>query len=135
VFFVDYGNSEWTSANHVKRMLPHFLHLPFQALECFLGNVEPIDNVVGNGTKWSPDAVSTFKSLTEDKVLIAHILSKAWNQTIYVDLFDTEGEEIHINKVLIERGLAKETDHTVSNPWNIEASFKFNPHMTFGLPG
>lgn len=60
---------------------------------------------------------------------------RAWNQTIYVDLFDTDGEEIHISKVLIERGLAKETDHTVSNPWNIEASFKFNPHMTFGLPG
>ena len=60
---------------------------------------------------------------------------RAWNQTIYVDLFDTEGEEIHINKVLIERGLAKEADHTVSNPWNIEASFKFNSHMTIGLPG
>lgn len=57
VFFVDYGNSEWTSANHVKRILPHFLHLPFQALECFLGNVEPIDDVVGNGKKWSPDAM------------------------------------------------------------------------------
>lgn len=78
---------------------------------------------------------STFKSLTEDKVLIAHILSKAWNQTIYVDLFDTEGEEIHINKVLIEKGFAKETEHTVNNPWNIEASIKFNPHKIIGLPG
>lgn len=135
VFFVDYGNSEWTRASHVKRMLPHFLHLPFQALECFLGNVEPIDDVVANGKKWSPDAISTFKSLTEDKVLIAHILSKAWNQTIYVDLFDTEGEEIHINKVLIEKGFAKETEHTVNNPWNIEASIKFNPHKIIGLPG
>lgn len=55
VFFVDYGNSEWTSANHVKRILPHFLHLPFQALECFLGNVEPIDFT--DGKKWSPDAM------------------------------------------------------------------------------
>lgn len=52
---MDYGNSEWTSANHVKRMLPHFLHLPFQALECFLGNVEPIDFT--DGKKWSPDAM------------------------------------------------------------------------------
>ena len=62
--------------------------------------------------------------------------SRAWNQTVYVDLWDTEGdEEIHINKVLIEKGFAHETDHTVSNPWNIEASFEVNPHKTVGLPG
>ena len=59
VFFVDYGNSEWTRENHVKRMLPHFLHLPFQALECFLGNVEPTYNHQKNGKKldWSEDAM------------------------------------------------------------------------------
>lgn len=74
-------------------------------------------------------------SLESEGVDSLFLSLRAWNQTIYVDLFDTEGEEIHINKVLIERGLAKETDHTVSNPWNIEASFKFNPPMTTGLPG
>lgn len=135
---MDYGNSEWTRESHVKRMLPHFLHLPFQALECFLGNVEPAYNHQKNGKKldWSEDAMKTFSSLTEDKTLIAHVLSKAWNQTVYVDLWDTEGdEEIHINKVLIEKGFAHETDHTVSNPWNIEASFEVNPHKTVGLPG
>ncbi|KAL9959501.1 hypothetical protein ACROYT_G032828 [Oculina patagonica] len=137
VFFVDYGNSEWTRESHVKRMLPHFLHLPFQALECFLGNVEPVNEAGENGKKldWSEEAMTIFKSLTEDKILIAHILSKAWNQTIYVDLFDTNGEEIHINKVMIEKGFAKETDHTVDNPWNIEATVKFNPHKLVGLPG
>ena len=59
VFFVDYGNSEWTRESHVKRMLPHFLHLPFQALECFLGNVEPTSNHQKNGKKldWSEDAM------------------------------------------------------------------------------
>lgn len=61
---------------------------------------------------------------------------RAWNQTIYVDLWDTEGEEeIHINKVLIEKGFAQETDHTVSNPWNIEGTVSLNPHKTVGLPG
>ena len=62
--------------------------------------------------------------------------SRAWNQTVYVDLWDTEGdEEIHINKVLIEKGFAHETDHAVSNPWNIEGSVEVNPHKTVGLPG
>lgn len=59
VFFVDYGNSEWTRENNIKRMLPHFLHLPFQALECFLGNVEPTRDSHVNGRKleWSEDAM------------------------------------------------------------------------------
>jgi len=59
VFFVDYGNSEWTRENQVKRIIPHFLHLPFQALECFLGNVEPTRDSQENGRKleWSEDAM------------------------------------------------------------------------------
>lgn len=46
-----------------------------------------------------------------------------------------EGEEIYINKVLIERGLVKEIDYIVSNFWNIEVSFKFNFYMIIGLLG
>jgi len=137
VFFVDYGNSEWTREGHVKRILPHFLHLPFQALECFLGNVEPVSDTGENGkiSDWSAEAMTIFKALTEDKILIAHILSRAWNHTIYVDLFDTDGGEIHINKAMIEKGFAKETNHTVDNPWNMEATIKLNPHKMVGLPG
>lgn len=60
---------------------------------------------------------------------------RAWNHTIYVDLFDTDGEEIHINKAMIEKGFAKETNHTVDNPWNMEATIKLNPHKMVGLPG
>ena len=62
VFFVDYGNSEWTRENHVKRMLPHFLHLPFQALECFLGNVEPVSDGGENSKMfdWSEEAMLVY---------------------------------------------------------------------------
>ena len=59
---------------------------------------------------------------------------RAWNQTIYVDLWDTEGDsEVHINKMLIEKGFARETDHTVNNPWNMEGT---QSHQKMaGLPG
>lgn len=62
VFFVDYGNSEWTRDSHVKRILPHFLHLPFQALECFLGNVEPVSDTGENGkiSDWSEEATLVY---------------------------------------------------------------------------
>ena len=52
VSFVDYGNSEWTEAANVKRMLPQFLHMPFQAVECFLGNIEPVEN-----GEWSQESM------------------------------------------------------------------------------
>ena len=61
---------------------------------------------------------------------------RAWNQTIYVDLWDTEGDsEIHINKVLIEKGFAQETDHPVNNPWNMEGTVTQSHQKVVGLPG
>ncbi|XP_033096650.1 uncharacterized protein LOC117100914 isoform X2 [Anneissia japonica] len=40
VFFLDYGNSEVVPESSLRPMLPQFLHLPFQAVECFLYNLE-----------------------------------------------------------------------------------------------
>ena len=42
VFFVDFGNREWTNERNVRHMQPEFLHLPFQAIECFLVDMEPL---------------------------------------------------------------------------------------------
>ncbi len=36
VFYVDYGNTEWVEDSRVQPMEPQFMHLPFQAVECFL---------------------------------------------------------------------------------------------------
>ena len=52
VYFVDYGNTEWTAERNVKRMLPQFLHIPFQAVECFLANIETIEE----DGEWSDEA-------------------------------------------------------------------------------
>lgn len=61
---------------------------------------------------------------------------RAWNQTIYVDLWDTEGDiEIHINKVLIDKGFGQETNHTVNNPWNMEGTVTLSDQKMVGLPG
>lgn len=80
VFFVDYGNSEWIRESHVKRMLPHFLHLPFQALECFLGNVEPMSDAGENGkiVDWSEEAMLVyfrFKGLSHSILNVCHVRS------------------------------------------------------------
>ena len=55
---------------------------------------------------------------------------------MYLDLYDTDGpDDLHINKAMFEKKFAKETQHTVENPWNIEATVAFNPHQVTGLPG
>jgi hypothetical protein len=40
VFFVDFGNTEWLPEDEIADIKPEFLHLPFQAVECFM-YVEP----------------------------------------------------------------------------------------------
>ena len=52
VFYLDFGNTEWLSVRDIHEIQPQFLHLPFQAIECFLHNVEP----VGDGETWSKEA-------------------------------------------------------------------------------
>ena len=40
VFYVDFGNTEWVRDVRVRQLDYRFMHLPFQAVECFL-NVNP----------------------------------------------------------------------------------------------
>ncbi|KAH3820077.1 hypothetical protein DPMN_121821 [Dreissena polymorpha] len=52
VFYLDFGNTEWLPETELCDILPEFLHLPFQALECFLDNIHPTPPAA-----WSKDAV------------------------------------------------------------------------------
>lgn len=70
VFFVDYGNSEWVKEHYVRPMEARFMHLPFQAVECFL-NIEPV-----NSSGWTKSARKSFSELAEGKLLIGQILHK-----------------------------------------------------------
>ncbi|XP_071507169.1 uncharacterized protein [Diadema antillarum] len=86
VFFVDYGNSEWLSRSRVRPAMPQFLHLPFQAVECFLAGVELVapDDQQREGS----EARKLFEELTTDKPLVAYIVSSN-EDALYVELYDT----------------------------------------------
>ncbi len=49
VFYIDFGNVEWVAERDVNKIEPRFIHLPFQAVECFLP-LDPVD------VKWSEEA-------------------------------------------------------------------------------
>ncbi|XP_060076432.1 uncharacterized protein LOC132556057 [Ylistrum balloti] len=104
VFYVDFGNKEWVSERDIKPMDPQFLHLPFQAIECFLVDIEPS----GHADQFSEKAKTMFQQMTDGKTLVAYVKSRSWSGCLYIDLFDTSGEEdINIGKVLITKGHAQ----------------------------
>ncbi|XP_071178897.1 tudor domain-containing protein 1-like [Mytilus edulis] len=104
VFFVDFGNREWLRYNCVRSILPDFLHLPFQAVECFLMHIEPL------GAKYTTESKYRFKELVDNKVLVAFVKTRSFNGSIWVDLYDTTGDEdIDIAKVLLSEKLVQDT--------------------------
>ena len=51
VFYVDYGDTEWVPSSNIRDMQPQFLHLPLQAVECYLVGARPVEfNVDEAGT-------------------------------------------------------------------------------------
>ncbi|XP_063436634.1 tudor domain-containing 6-like [Mytilus trossulus] len=109
VFFVDFGNREWLRYNCVRSILPDFLHLPFQAVECFLMHIEPL------GAKYTTESKYRFKELVDNKVLVAFVKTRSFNGSIWVDLYDTTGDEdIDIAKVLLAEKLVQDTGSTTT---------------------
>lgn len=116
VCFVDYGFSDRVKKCDICPMVPHFLHLPFQAVECFLANIKP-KGAASLTDSWSLDSQRRFEALIEDRVLVCQILSTDPNRTMLVNLFDAaEGEERNISEEMIKCGLAEETDFKVPKP-------------------
>ena len=68
VCFVDYGNKEWVSGSDVHAVEPKYLHLPFQAIECVLANVDDVSE--------SAEACEFLGSLVYNKTLRAQVISQ-----------------------------------------------------------
>ncbi|CAH1784435.1 unnamed protein product [Owenia fusiformis] len=106
VFYVDYGNTEWVPESRVRDILPRFISFEFQAIECFLAGLEPLQE------KWDTQARQCFKELAEGKTLIAHIKSSGCNGTITLDLYDTSETEVNIAKQMAARKCAIYNDYS-----------------------
>jgi hypothetical protein len=67
VFYVDYGNKEWVNGSDVRVIEPKYLHLPFQAIECVLANVDDVSE--------SAESQGFFASLVYNKTLHARVIA------------------------------------------------------------
>lgn len=103
VKFLDYGGYMTVPRGSLKQLKYEYSTLPFQAEECFLANVGPID-----GESWTPEARQCFQELASGIVLEATIAKYNEYGTPEVLLNRTKGTEtIFINNELVRRGHAR----------------------------
>ncbi|XP_058819688.1 tudor and KH domain-containing protein homolog [Topomyia yanbarensis] len=128
LYFVDYGDNQYIQPSEVYELRPDFLALRFQAIECFLAQVEP-NNTVTSTTgedQWEPTAISRFEELThvaQWKKLLSRISTyknkghrgaregREGSPIPGVELYDTtpDGADINIALELVNEGHAKTT--------------------------
>lgn len=59
LYYVDYGDTDILPYDEVYELRTDFLQLHFQAIECYLANVEPAD-----GDQWTIEAIDRFEEWT-----------------------------------------------------------------------
>uniref|UniRef100_A0A915KY15 Tudor domain-containing protein n=1 Tax=Romanomermis culicivorax TaxID=13658 RepID=A0A915KY15_ROMCU len=112
VKFVDYGGYLKLPANDLRQIRSDFMTLPFQAVECTLARVKPINDDI-----WASESVSFFESCIYGKIVEALVVGQGPGNTAAVELFyttastsnETDGEQktVAINDTLVEYGFAK----------------------------
>lgn len=109
VKFVDYGGYLRIGAADLRQIRSDFMTLPFQAIECTLANVKPINESEG----WTPESVSFFESCIYGKIIDTLVVSHSMSDDVVrVELYfpydDENGQRnfASISKALVDNGFA-----------------------------
>ncbi|CAG2107305.1 unnamed protein product [Medioppia subpectinata] len=109
VMFVDYGGFSRLPVSSLRQIRYDFMSLPFQASECYLANIEPIDSETG----WTAEANALFEELAQGQILQAIVVGYADNGIPYVNLFKIQGiSNVFINQELVTRSHAQWVEST-----------------------
>ncbi|KAL3274310.1 hypothetical protein HHI36_015713 [Cryptolaemus montrouzieri] len=115
LYYVDYGDTDIVTIKQIFELRTDFLQLHFQAIECYLANVEPVQE------EWSEEAVDKFEEWThvaQWKKLSAKINGycvrekkradgREGSPVPGVDLYDCNNEkDINIAEELVNHGFA-----------------------------
>jgi len=124
VKFVDYGGYFNFAVSDLKQIRTDFLTLPFQALECYLGNVIPPD-----GREWPVDSGAVLNEMVQNQIISGRMLGVNEECVPIVHLYGwvnpslanssdaTEHEQQPrlLNRELVDRGVALWTEHVIAN--------------------
>ncbi|CAD5215642.1 unnamed protein product [Bursaphelenchus okinawaensis] len=109
VRFADYGGFATLPRTELRQIRSDLTSLPMQAIECYLGYVQPSDGTV----HWSKNAVDVFTKLCSSKIVHAELIGYHKDNNIpYVKLctVDEKKNVKRVDQVLLELGHAKPAD-------------------------
>lgn len=107
VFYLDFGDCAILNRDSICMLKPDYLSIPFQAIECSLADVVPID------TQWTEQAIDEFEKLVylgSWKVIMAKPLKQATSDSDvqFVKLLDTNTKmDVDISAEIVSKGHAK----------------------------
>lgn len=104
--FMDYGGYARTDASCLRQIRSDFLSLPFQAVECYLANIVPLQGEAD----FSEDARLFIEQIAQNFTLLqTKTLAYSMDGIPLIEIFYEEAENgnVHsVNRELVERGLA-----------------------------
>jgi len=96
VFFLDYGGCKKIEQCDMRPMHDSLISLGFQAIECSLANIVPINN------EWCMESLKYFELLTTGKMLFAQVIYKS-DSIQFINLLAYDGlVTISINEELLK---------------------------------
>ncbi|XP_041349946.1 A-kinase anchor protein 1, mitochondrial-like [Gigantopelta aegis] len=98
VKYVDYGGYARVQAPSLKQIRSDFMTLPFQAVECYMGNITPLQEE----EYFSERASTILQEITEGKVLQAQVINRAEDGLPYIHIYRVGGNRVlFINRELV----------------------------------
>ncbi|KAK7087594.1 A-kinase anchor protein 1, mitochondrial-like [Littorina saxatilis] len=102
--FVDYGGYTRVPVNTLKQIRSDFMTLPFQAVECYLANITPLQEE----EYFSDRASEVLAELTSGKMLQGQVIARGEDSVCYVHLYQVSGHSVlMINRELVNREVAR----------------------------
>ncbi|RUS78085.1 hypothetical protein EGW08_014165 [Elysia chlorotica] len=100
--FVDYGGYTNMHVSSLKQIRTDFMTLPFQAVECFMGNISPLQGE----DYFSEEATNALVELTNMKLLQCQVVARSETGTPYIHLYNVNPAVIPA--ALINRELVRD---------------------------
>ncbi|XP_053375515.1 A-kinase anchor protein 1, mitochondrial-like [Mercenaria mercenaria] len=105
VKYVDYGGYSRVSSMLLKQIRSDFMTLPFEAIECYLANITPLDNE----QYFSTEAAVVLEELTQGKLLQGQVVGRAEDGIPYIHVYQILGANsaVLVNREMVNRGVVR----------------------------
>ncbi|XP_064455990.1 tudor domain-containing protein 1-like [Ornithodoros turicata] len=91
VTYPDFGDTEWVPTNLVRDLKAQFMHLPFQAVQACMADVQPRGHK--RGAVWDRDCITVVERWTSGKVLLVEVVDHVYD-VLHVKLFTYEDNRV-----------------------------------------